>query len=89
AEEADGWQDLLAPLTPEAVAQAGLGWCMEGGQLYSQGGNLKLLPLAGDYSGAGYRVRVRLRRLIPKAYFYLKLPVGDHEVGFVLDQPEG
>jgi serine/threonine protein kinase/WD40 repeat protein len=81
----EGWEDLLGQLKPANVTPANTGWRMDNGVLFSSGTPKLILPLPGDFSAASYQLRVRLRRLIPKDFFYLALPVGDRKVGFVLD----
>ncbi len=80
----DGWEDLVAQLTPERLKQNGDGWLREGDALRSPNKLFGRLPL-GHFAGSSYRVRVKLRQLIPKDGFAIMLPVGDRLVGFSLD----
>jgi serine/threonine protein kinase/WD40 repeat protein len=84
-QENGGWQDLLATLTPEKVAEVGHGWHMESGALFSPAVRYAIMPLPGTFSGASYQVRVKLRQLAAKDVFHIVLPVGDRMVGFDLD----
>ena len=85
AKPADGWEDLLAPLTPAALMRTGNGWRMENGALFSPGKPFATLPLSGNLSGTSYQVRVKLRQLTAKNVFHLALPVADRMVGFDMD----
>jgi len=85
AKPADGWDDLLAPLTPAAIMRIGNGWNLENGALFSPGSKYATLPLPGNLSGTSYTVRVKLRQLAAKEVFHLELPVADQMVGFDLD----
>ena len=85
AKPADGWEDLLAPLTPAVVEKNGNGWRMENGALFSPGKQYAILPLPGSLSGTSYQVRVKLRQLKAKTVFHLALPIGDRMVGFDVD----
>src|SRR5205814_2041103 len=58
----DGWEDLLALLTPEIVAQTGNGWRLEGGVLRSGTERYGLISLPGTFAGTSYQMRVKLRR---------------------------
>ena len=89
AKAADGWEDLLAQLTPAEVAEAGHGWRMENGELFSPDKIWRTLPLPGELSGASYQVRVKLRQLAAKDVFHVVLPVGDRMTGFELDGYNG
>ena len=82
---ADGWEDLLAPLSRAAILQTGNGWRLENGALFSPGKSFATLSLPGILSGTSYQVRVKLRQLASKDYFHLELPVADRMVGFDLD----
>ncbi|HSH92873.1 MAG TPA: hypothetical protein VK968_01870, partial [Roseimicrobium sp.] len=81
----DGWTDVLSALTPEIVGEAGKGWRMDGGELFSPANAWATLPLPATLGGTSYQVRLRLRQLSPKDVFHLILPVGDQMVGFDLD----
>ena len=85
AKPADGWEDLLAPLTPAVVAQTGNGWRMEDGELFSPDTKFATLPLPGNFAGTSYQVRVKLRQLAAKDVFHVVLPVADRMCGFELD----
>ncbi len=83
---ADGWEDLLARLTPAEVEKTGRGWSLKDGELFSPDTkDHATLPLPGAVSGISYQVRVRLRRLAGKKFFHLILPVADRMTGFDLD----
>lgn len=83
--ETGGWEDLLSALTPGIVKRSGQGWRMDGGALYSPSKAFAVLPLPGNFAGANYRVRVKLRQLAPKNVFHISLPIGDRMVSFELD----
>jgi len=80
--DADGWEDLLAPLTPELVKQTGHGWSLKDGELFSPTTKWATLPLPVEVSGTSYQVRVKLRQLTAKHVFHLVLPVADRMCGF-------
>ena len=80
-----GWEDILASLTPEKVAETGHGWRMEGGALLSPNKPMATLPLLGDFANTSYQLRVKLRKLAQKEGFYLALPIASRMVGFNLD----
>jgi serine/threonine protein kinase len=82
---ADGWEDLLAQLTPEIVAQNGNGWLMSQSDLHSAADPRKLLALHGDFAGASYDIRIQLRHVTGGASFNVILPVADRMVQFVLE----
>ena len=84
APAADGWEDLLANLTPEIVAQTGHGWSLKDGELFSPRTNWATLPLPGEMSGTSYRVRMKLRQLAENV-FHVVLPVADRMCGFELE----
>ena len=91
AKPADGWEDLFAALTPASLLKSGSGWRLENGALFSPNKRFATLPLPGDFSGASYQLRIKLRQLTAKESFSVLLPVGDHTVAFILDggPPEG
>jgi hypothetical protein len=80
----DGWEDLLAPLTPEVVAQTGEGWSMREHALRSPKKDA-LLPLPGNFAGTSYQMRVKLRDEATKESLTLLFPVGDRSVGLSID----
>ncbi len=82
---ADGWEDLLAPLTPAALKLTGNGWRMQNGALFNSGGKTSTLPLPGNLAGTSYQVRVKLRELGSKTGIHVVLPVADRMVSFELD----
>ncbi len=82
---ADGWEDLLAPLSRAAILQTGNGWRLENGALFSPEKSYATLPLPGNLNGTSYRVRVKLRQLTAQQGFTIQLPVADRMVGFDLD----
>ncbi|MGB8166904.1 MAG: bifunctional serine/threonine-protein kinase/formylglycine-generating enzyme family protein [Chthoniobacteraceae bacterium] len=84
ATEADGWEDLLAPVTPERLKQNGDGWRREGAALRSPDRPFARVPL-GTFAASSYQLRLKLRQLIPKDGFTIMLPVGDRLVGFTID----
>ncbi len=83
--DADGWEDLLAKLTPAVVAQTGHGWTLKDGELFSPDTKWATLPLPVQLSGISYRVRVKLRQLPSKDVFHIVLPVADRMCGFELE----
>lgn len=85
ANDSEGWEDLLAKLTPEVVAQNGHGWSMQNGELVSPDRKFATLPLPGEVSGTSYRVRVKLQKRSAQNVFHLVLPVADRMCGFELD----
>ncbi|HEY1048678.1 MAG TPA: WD40 repeat domain-containing protein, partial [Prosthecobacter sp.] len=82
---AGDWEDLLAPLTPATVAQTGGGWRMDNGVLYSPNKKRALLPLSDNLRDTSYQLRVKLRQLESKNFFYLALPVAGRTVGFAFE----
>ena len=86
--DAEGWEYLLAQLTPDLVAKTG-GWVLKDGELFSPDTKNATLPLPGDVSGISYRVRMRLRQLAAKQLFQVTLPVADRLCGFELDRVGG
>ncbi|MEQ1859731.1 MAG: bifunctional serine/threonine-protein kinase/formylglycine-generating enzyme family protein [Chthoniobacteraceae bacterium] len=85
AADKDGWEDLLARLTPAIVAQTGHGWSLKDSELFSPDTKFATLPLPGKVSGTSYQVRVTLRRLAGKWLFLVVLPVADRMCGFELE----
>ncbi|MBL9116962.1 MAG: protein kinase [Verrucomicrobiaceae bacterium] len=83
--DADGWEDLLAQLTPARVAQSGNGWRMENGVLFSPVTKFAVLPLPGNLSGTSYQMRVKLRQISAQKVFRLVLPIAGQMVGFEID----
>jgi formylglycine-generating enzyme required for sulfatase activity len=87
---ADGWQDLLAPLTPELVAQTGHGWRLEKGELIGPAKAYSVAPLPGSFASLSYQVRLKIRKLDATfGDFHVVLPVGDRMTGFMLDGFDG
>ena len=84
-QDADGWTDFLAPLTPATVAQTGHGWRLDNGVLSSPNRRYATLLLPGNLGGTNYQVRVQVRQLAAKDGFHLALPVADRMVAFELD----
>jgi WD40 repeat protein len=81
--DAEGWEDLLAALTPAEVEKTGHGWRLKDGELFSPDTTgHATLPLPGEVTGTSYRVRMRLRQLAAKQVFHLVLPVADRMCGF-------
>jgi serine/threonine protein kinase len=85
----EGWEDLIAKLTPEFVEQNGRGWRLKNGVLSSPDAQWATLPLPARLPQASYQLRVKLRQLTPKDVFHVILPVGDRIVGFALDSWSG
>lgn len=85
APDPNGWDDLLAPLTPAAVVQTGSGWRLDNGALFSPARSHATLPLAGGFAGTSYTVRLKLRQLAPKDVIHVALPVADRMAGFEID----
>jgi serine/threonine protein kinase/WD40 repeat protein len=81
----DGWQDVLAPLTPDIVTQTGNGWRMDNGMLFSPDKSYATLPLPGSLAGTSYTVRLKVKRLVAQDAFQVILPIADRMVGFELD----
>jgi WD40 repeat protein len=79
--DADGWEDVLAPLTSAEVENTGPGWSLKDGELFSPDANFATLPLPGEVSGTSYQVRVKLRQLAEKRVFHIVLPVADRMCG--------
>ncbi len=82
---ADGWEDLLAQLTPDEVEKTGHGWSLKDGELFSPAKQYATLPLPGALSGTSYRVRLKLRQTSPRNLGRIMLPVGDRMTGFEMD----
>lgn len=90
ANAADGWEDLLARLTPEQVEKTGHGWSLKDGELFSPEITFATLPLPAEVPGTSYRVRVKLRRVKGERSFHIVLPVADRMCGFDLEgRPHG
>jgi len=88
--DAEGWEDLLAPLTPDEVERTGNGWSLKDGELFSPETQHTTLPLPAEVSGTSYQVRVKLRQLSAKQVFHIVLPVANRMCGFELDgRPHG
>ena len=85
----DGWEDLLARLTPALLKQTGPGWRIETGTLSGPDAERAILPLPGTFSGTSYQFRVNLRQLTAAHGFHLILPVGDQMTMLDLDGFEG
>ncbi|HCN31156.1 MAG TPA: hypothetical protein DIT64_21075, partial [Verrucomicrobiales bacterium] len=85
SKDADGWEDLLAPLTPAKVAETGHGWTLKDGELFSPATKFATLPLPAEVPGTSYRVRVKLRRVSGQQVFHIVLPVADRMCGFELE----
>ncbi|HRK13290.1 MAG TPA: serine/threonine-protein kinase [Prosthecobacter sp.] len=84
--DADGWEDLLAPLTPDEVEKNGNGWSLKDGELFSPAAKPHArLPLPGNYAATSYQLRVKLRQLPASALFYLGFPIADRMCGFGLE----
>jgi serine/threonine protein kinase/WD40 repeat protein len=79
---AEGWENLLAALTPAEVEKTGHGWSLKDGELFSPATNFATLPLPGEVSGTSYQVRVNLRQLPANSVFHVVLPVADRMCGF-------
>jgi WD40 repeat protein len=87
--DADGWEDLLAPLTEVKVAETGHGWSLKDGELFSPDKIEAMLPLPGEVFGTSYTVRVKLRQLPANNVFHIVLPVADRMCGFDLEGRSG
>jgi|GEM_PF-574922 len=83
--DADGWEDLLAPLTETKIAEIGNGWSRKDGELFSPNKIKATLPLPSEVSGTSYTVRVKLRQLPAKRVFHIVLPVADRMCGLDLE----
>jgi formylglycine-generating enzyme required for sulfatase activity/predicted Ser/Thr protein kinase len=83
------WEDLLAGFTPEVLAKTGNGWYREGSGLRGPKAGFRTLQLPGDFAGATYHVRVKLRRVAGDDVFHVVLPVGDRVTAFELDGNKG
>ncbi len=86
---ADGWEDLLAPLSRATIQQTGNGWHLENGALFSPSKRFASLPMPGNFANASYQLRVKLRQLTVKDTFHLELPIADQMVGFEMDGQPG
>ncbi|HYE17926.1 MAG TPA: hypothetical protein VEA69_05760, partial [Tepidisphaeraceae bacterium] len=85
AADAEGWDDLLARLTPAEVEKTGRGWLLTNGELVSSDTKYATVALPEDLSGGSYRVRVTLRQRAAKDVFHVVLPVGGRMTRFELD----
>ncbi|MEZ0264890.1 MAG: protein kinase [Phycisphaerae bacterium] len=83
--DTEGWENLLAHLTPDEIETSGRGWRLSDGELFSPEAKFGMLQLPADVSGVSYRVRIGLRRLAGKDVFHVALPVGGRMTGFELD----
>jgi len=52
--DAEGWANLLAPLTSEIVEKTGHGWSLKDGELYSPDAQRATLPLPGNVALGSY-----------------------------------
>jgi len=86
ANDAEGWEDLLARLTPDEVEKTGHGWNLKDGELFSPDTKFATLPLPAEVSGTSYRLRVKLRKVAEKGVFHIVLPVADRMCGFELER---
>ncbi|MBK8038248.1 MAG: protein kinase [Verrucomicrobiaceae bacterium] len=84
--DADGWEDILAPLTSADVENTGPGWSLKDGELVSPNATgHATLPLPAEVSGISYTVRLKLRQLPAKDCLHLVIPVADRMCGFDLE----
>jgi WD40 repeat protein len=84
--DADGWEDVLAPLTSAEVENTGPGWSLKDGELVSPNATgHATLPLPAEVSGTSYTVRLKLRQLPAKDCLHVVLPVADRMCGFDLE----
>ena len=79
--DAEGWENLLAALTPAEVEKTGHGWSLKDGELFSPATKFATLPLPGEVSGTSYQVRIKLRQLPAKNVFHVVLPIADRMCG--------
>ncbi len=89
AQPADGWEDLLAPLTPAELEKNGHGWSLVKGELFSPDTKFATLPLPGKVSGSSYQVRVKLRQFVAAGVFHVVLPVADRMCGLEFEGRPG
>ncbi len=87
--DADGWENLLAQLTPASVAGADNGWRLNNGVLLSGGKSWASVALPGNFAQTSYQMRVKLRALDPKQSFAVFLPVAGKRAAFSLGAPRG
>ena len=86
AEPADGWEDLLAPLTSAEVRKTSRRWRLKDGELASPNATgHATLPLPAKVSGTSYTVSVKLRQLPAEDCLHVVLPVADRMCGFDLE----
>ncbi|TWU51877.1 WD40 repeat domain-containing serine/threonine protein kinase [Rubripirellula reticaptiva] len=87
--DADGWQELLAPLDPFEVATSGTLWKLEDSKLFSPVAQYAAIQMPANLSGTSYQVRVVLRQRDAKSVFHVVLPVADRMCGFELEGRPG
>lgn len=82
---ADDWIDLLAIGDPREAKQGGHGWQLVDGTLRSPDRLNGVVALPGDFVNASYQLRIAFRRLKPREFLGIFLPVGTRQTGFVID----
>jgi eukaryotic-like serine/threonine-protein kinase len=90
--DAEGWENLLAALTPDEVEKTSHGWSLKDGELFSPDTKFAMLRLPAEVSTTSYTVSVKLRRLAGKKQecFHIVLPIADRMCGFELEgRPQG
>ena len=87
-QEVEGWEDVLAQLTPEEVETNGPSWMLEDGELFSPE-PLVTLHLPCELAGGSYQMRLTLQRMKSGSTFHIALPVGDRMCGLDLDGKSG
>lgn len=84
--DADGFTDILAPLTSAEGKKTRRRWRLKDGELASPNATgHATLPLPAEVSGTSYTVRVKLRQLPAEDCFHVILPVADRMCGFDLE----
>jgi WD40 repeat protein len=81
--DAEGWLNLLAPLTPDVMALLDSSWVINGDRMMAR--QRSLFPLPGMFSGTGYEVHLKVQRRKVNDYLMVALPVGDRMAGFMID----
>ncbi len=79
------WIDLIAGLDPDKIKVEGHGWELQDGELQSPDRMNAVVALPGELVNESYQLQIAIRRLEPKDFLGIVLPVGTRQTCFVLD----